>query len=122
MFLLQVWIPHSYLTMSSRRESDFARLERLLREVDKRADLERQRADEEQRNWKEADERAELERQRTEDEQRNREEADEKAKLERQRTEEAESRAHNEEIKTRRTTFKEYIRTCHTLLLKLLRV
>ena len=80
--------------MSSRRESDFARLEHLLREADERANLERQRA----------------------------EEADERAELERRRAEEAESRAHIEEIKTRRTTFEEYIRTCHTLLSKPLRV
>jgi hypothetical protein len=111
--------------MSSRRESDFARLERLLREADERADLERQRAelerqraDEEQRNRKEADERAELERQREEDEQRNRKEADERVELERLRAEEAESRARIEESKTRWTTFEEYIRTCHTLLSK----
>src|SRR5271156_631760 len=101
--------------MSSRRESDFARLEQLLREADERAEQERKRADEErrraedeQRNRKEADERAELERQRAEDE--------------RRRAEEAESRAHIEESKTRRTTFEEYIRTCHTLLSKSLRV
>jgi len=54
--------------MSSRQESDFARLEQLLREADERAELERKRADDEQRNRKEADERAELERQRAEDE------------------------------------------------------
>jgi hypothetical protein len=115
--------------MSSRRESDFARLEQLLREADKRAELERKRADDELRNRKEADERAELERQRAEEEQRNRKEADERAELERQRAEDerrraeaAESRAHIEESKTRQTTFEEYIHTCHTLLLKPLRV
>jgi hypothetical protein len=108
--------------MSSRRESDFARLEQLLREADERAEQERKRADEErrraedeQRNRKEADERAELERQRAEDERR-------RAEDERRRAEEAESRAHIEESKTRRTTFEEYIRTCHTLLSKPLRV
>jgi hypothetical protein len=69
--------------MSSRRESDFARLEQLLREADKRAELERKRADDELRNRKEADERAELERQRAEEEQRNRKEADERVELER---------------------------------------
>ena len=81
--------------MSSRRESDFARLERLLREADERAEPERRRADKEQRNRKEADERAELER---------------------QRAGAAGSRANIEESKTRQTTFEEYIRTCHTLL------
>jgi hypothetical protein len=143
--------------MSSRRESDVARLEKLLREAnerieqerrpaederrsrkeaedkaeeeqrnrqvaDERAELERRRAEDERRNREEADERAEVERRRAEDERRNREEADERAEVERQRTEEAESRAHIEEIKTRRTTFEEYIRTCHTLLSKPLRV
>jgi hypothetical protein len=118
--------------MSTRQESDFARLEQLLQEADERAELERQRVDEEQRNRKEADERAEQERRRAEEErrraeveQRNRQEADERAELERQRAEderrraeEAESRAHIEESKTRQTTFEEYIRTCHTLLSK----
>jgi hypothetical protein len=73
--------------MSSRRESEFARLEQLLREADKRAE--------------EADKRAEKERRRAEDEQRNRQEA---------------------ESKTRPTTFEEYIRACHTLLSKQLRI
>jgi hypothetical protein len=72
------------------------------------AELERKRADDEQLNRKEADERTVLERQRAEDE--------------RRRAEEAESRAHIEESKTRRTTFEEYIRTCHILLSKPLRV
>ncbi len=80
--------------MSSRRESDFERLEQLLREADERA--------------KEANERAERERKRAEDEQRNRQEA--------------ESRAQSEEKKTRPTTFEEYIRACHTLLSKHLRI
>jgi hypothetical protein len=80
--------------MSSRRESDFERLEQLLREADERA--------------KEANERAERERRRAEDEQRNRQEA--------------ESRAQIEEKKTRPTTFEEYIRACHTLLSKHLRI
>ncbi|TVY90595.1 hypothetical protein LAWI1_G003827 [Lachnellula willkommii] len=80
--------------MSSRRDSDYARLEQLLQE--------------EQRNRQEADERAELERRRAEDEQRNRQEA--------------ESRAEIEGKKTRRTTFEEYIRACHTLLSKPLRI
>jgi hypothetical protein len=92
--------------------------------------------EDEQRNRKEADKRAELERQRAEDErrraedeQRNRKEADERAELEQQRVEderrraeEAESRAHIEESKTRRTMFEEYICTCYILLLKPLRV
>jgi len=55
--------------MSSRRESEFARLEQLLREADERAEQERRRAEE-------ADERAE-------DERRNRQEADERAEQER---------------------------------------
>lgn len=59
--------------MSSRRESDFLRLEQLLREANERAELERIRAD-------------------------------------------------VEEKKTRRTTFEDYIRTCHTLLSKPLRI
>jgi len=80
--------------MSSRRESDFERLEQLLREADKRAE--------------QADERAEQERRRAEDERRNRQEA--------------ESRAQIEEKKTRPTTFEEYIRACHILLSKPLRI
>jgi hypothetical protein len=94
--------------MSSRRDSDFARLELLLQAASERAERERQRADEEQRNRKEADERAERERQRAEEEQRNRQEA--------------ESRAQIEGKKTRPTTFEEYIRACHTLLSKPLRI
>ncbi|KAL5328001.1 hypothetical protein ACEPPN_005707 [Leptodophora sp. 'Broadleaf-Isolate-01'] len=129
--------------MSSRRESEFARLEQLLREADERAEQERKRAGEaderaererrraedEQRNRKEADERAEQERRRAEEEQRNRQEADERAELERRRAEdeqrnrqEAESRAQIEGKKTRPTTFEEYIRACHTLLSKPLRI
>jgi hypothetical protein len=54
--------------MSSRRESDFARLKQLLREADERVEQERRRA-------QEAYERAKLERQRAE-------EADERAELE----------------------------------------
>ncbi|KAH8799418.1 hypothetical protein F5884DRAFT_758446 [Xylogone sp. PMI_703] len=80
--------------MSSRRESEFARLEQLLREADERAEQERRRAEE-------ADERAEQERRRAEDEQRNRIE---------------------EEKKTRPTTFEEYLRACHTFLSKPLRI
>ncbi|KAL5313252.1 hypothetical protein ACEPPN_018985 [Leptodophora sp. 'Broadleaf-Isolate-01'] len=94
--------------MSSRRDSDFARLEQLLleerrnrQEADERAELERQRA--------------ELERRRAEEEQRNRKEADERAQQERRRAEEQEER-------TRRTTYEEYIRACHTLLSKPLRI
>jgi hypothetical protein len=97
--------------MSSRRDSDFARLEQLLREANERAEQER-------RNRKEADERAELER-------RNRKEADERAELERQRADDERGRAEEEqrtrqqaENKIRRTTFDEYIRTCHKLLSK----
>ncbi len=87
--------------MSSRRESDFARLEQLLREADERIEQERRRAEE-------ADERAQ-------DERRNRKEADERAELERRRAEDAEE-------KTKPTTFEEYIRACHTLLAKPLRI
>ncbi|KAH7393706.1 hypothetical protein BKA64DRAFT_746722 [Cadophora sp. MPI-SDFR-AT-0126] len=80
--------------MSSRRESEFARLEQLLREADERVEQERRRAEE-------ADERAEQERRRAEDEQRKRIE---------------------EETKTRPTTFEEYLRACHTFLSKPLRI
>jgi hypothetical protein len=48
--------------MSSRRDSDFTRLEQLLREADERAEQERRRAEA-------ADERAERERRHAEDEQ-----------------------------------------------------
>jgi hypothetical protein len=92
--------PYSF-RISSRRESDFARLEQLLREADERIKQERNRAEE-------ADKRAELERRRAEDEQRNRQEAG--------------SRAQTEEKKTRPTTFEEYIRACHILLSKPLRI
>jgi len=87
--------------MSSRRESEFARLEQLLREADERAEQERRRAGE-------ADERAERERRRAEDEQRNRQEAESRAQIERK--------------KTRPTTFEEYIRACHIHLSKPLRI
>jgi hypothetical protein len=86
--------------MSSRRESDFERLEQLLREADERA--------------KEANERAERERRRAEDERR-------RAKDEQRNRQEAGSRAQIEE-KTRPTAFEEYIRACHTLLSKHLRI
>lgn len=87
--------------MSSRRESDFERLEQLLREADERA--------------KEANERAERERKRAEDERR-------RAEDEQRNRLEAESRAQIEGKKTRPTTFEEYIRACHTLLSKPLRI
>ena len=51
-------------TMSSRRESDFARLQCLLREVNERAKEERKRAKEERKRVEDADERAEEERKR----------------------------------------------------------
>lgn len=47
--------------MSSRRDSDFARLEQMLQEADERAEKERQRADDEQRNRQEAESRAQIE-------------------------------------------------------------
>ena len=108
--------------MSSGRDSEIARLEQLLLE--------------ERRNRQEADERAELERQRAEQERRraeeelrNRKEADERAEQERRRAEEADERAEQERRraedegkKTRPTTFEEYIRACHTLLSKPLRI
>ncbi|CZT07739.1 uncharacterized protein RCO7_11231 [Rhynchosporium graminicola] len=101
--------------MATRRDSDFARLEELLQE--------------ERRNRREADERAEQERRRAEDERRNRQEADKRAEEEQRRAEdeqrgrqEAESRAQIEGKKTRPTTFEEYIRACHTLLSKPLRI
>ncbi|KAH8751831.1 hypothetical protein BGZ57DRAFT_934347 [Hyaloscypha finlandica] len=80
--------------MSTRRESEFARLEQLLREADERAEQERRRAEDERQNRIEADERAEQERRRAEE----------------------------QEKKTRPTTFEEYIRACHTLLSKPLRI
>jgi len=108
--------------MASRQESDFAHLEQLLREAEERAEQERRRA-------QEADERAELERRRAQEAERNQKEADERAELERRRAEdegrnrqEAESRAQIEGKKTRPTTFEEYIRACHTLLSKPLRI
>jgi hypothetical protein len=73
--------------MSSRRESDFARLQQLLREANERAEQERRRAEDERRN-----------------------------------RQQAESRAQIEGRKTRPTTFEEYIRACHTLLSKPLRI
>lgn len=91
----------TFTTMSSRRESDFERLEQLLREANERA--------------KEANERAERERRRAEDEQRNREQADERAEQGRRRAEE-------QEKKTKPTTFEEYLRACHALLSKPLRI
>jgi hypothetical protein len=45
-----------FFRVSSRRESDFARLRRLLREADERAEHTRRRAKDEQRSRKEADE------------------------------------------------------------------
>jgi hypothetical protein len=80
--------------MSSRRDSDFARLEQLLQE--------------ERRYRREADERAE--------------QADERTKQERRNRQEAESRAQIEGKKTRPTTFEEYIRACHALLSRSLRI
>jgi hypothetical protein len=118
--------------MSSRRESDFARLQRLLREANERAEEERKRA-------QEADERAEEERKRAEEERKRAEDADERAEEERKRAEDADERAEEErkraqeanerveqeqkradeeQTKTRPTTFEEYIRTCHILLSK----
>ncbi len=116
--------------MSSRRESDFERLQQLLREErertelerGRRAELERERAELERGRRAELEERAELERERAELERGRREELErELAELERSRVE-AESLAHIEEKKTRRTTFEEYIRNCHTLLSKPLRI
>ncbi|KAH8650353.1 hypothetical protein BGZ60DRAFT_421798 [Tricladium varicosporioides] len=80
--------------MSSRRESEFARLEQLLQEADERAEQERRRA----------------------------EEADKRAKDEQRIRQEAESRAQIEGEKTRPTTFEEYLRACHTFLSKPLHI
>jgi hypothetical protein len=77
-------------------------------EADERAEQERRRAEE-------ADERAEQERRRAEDERR-------RAEDEQRNRQEAESRAQIEGKKTRPTTFEEYIRACHTLLSKPLRI
>ncbi|KAH8799457.1 hypothetical protein F5884DRAFT_128577 [Xylogone sp. PMI_703] len=87
--------------MSSRREPDFAHLEQLLQEARAQAEKERRRAEEADERAEEERRRAEEERRRAEDEQRNRIE---------------------EEKKTRPTTFEEYLRACHTLLSKPLRV
>ncbi|PSS25711.1 hypothetical protein M430DRAFT_33320 [Amorphotheca resinae ATCC 22711] len=80
--------------MSSRRDSDFARLEQLLLE--------------ERRIRQEAEERAERERRRAEEEQ--------------QRAEEERRIRIEEEKKTRRTTFEEYLSTCHIHLSRPLRI
>merc|ERR1711977_406729 len=108
--------------MSSRRDSDFALLEQMLekerrnrQEADERAELERQRAEQERRRAELERQRAGQERRRAEEELRNGEEADERAEQERRRAE-------DEGKKTRRTTYEEYIRACHTLLSKPLRV
>lgn len=101
--------------ISSRRDSDFVRLEQLLQEERRNRQEADERAEEERRRAKEADERAEQERRRVEDEQRNREEADEKAEQERRRAKE-------QEKKTKPTTFEEYLRACHTLLSKPLHI
>jgi hypothetical protein len=108
--------------MSSRRESEFARLQQLLREADQRAqeadekaEQERRRAEDEQRNRKEADKRAEQERRRAE-------EADERAEQERRRAEDEHRNRIEEEKKTRPTTLEEYLRACHTFLSKPLRI
>jgi hypothetical protein len=58
--------------MSSKRELDFACLEQLLREADKRIEQERRRA-------QEAEEKLELERKRADEKQRNRREAKSRA-------------------------------------------
>ena len=97
--------------MSSRRESDFARLEQLLEQ-------ERRRADNEQRHRKEADERAELERHRADEQQQRADEQRQRVDEQLQNLQEAESRARIEREKTRQTTFEEYLRGCHTLLSK----
>jgi hypothetical protein len=94
--------------MSSRRESDFARLQRLLREANERAKEERKRAEEERKRAEDADERAK--------------EARKRAQEANERVEQEQKRADEEQTKTRPTTFEEYIRTCHTLLSKPLRV
>lgn len=101
--------------MSSRRESEFARLEQLLREADKRIEQKRRRTGE-------ADERAKQERRRAEEEQRNQIEADERAELERQRADKEQRTRQQAEVKTRPTTFEEYIRAYHTLLSKPLQI
>jgi hypothetical protein len=87
--------------MSSRRDSDFARLEQLLLE--------------ERRIRQEAEERAERERRRAGEE---RQRADE----ERQRAEEQRRIRIEEEKKTRRTTFEEYLSICHIHLSRPLRI
>jgi hypothetical protein len=94
--------------MSSRRDSDFVRLEQLLQE--------------ERRNRQEADERAERERRRAEEADERAEQERRRAEVEQQNRQEAESRAQIEGKKTGPTTFEEYIRACYTLLSKPLRI
>ena len=101
--------------MSSRRDSDFTRLEQLLQEERRNRQEADERAEQERRRAEEADERAEQEQQRAEDERR-------RAENEQRNRQEAESRAQIEGKKTRPTTFEEYIRACHTLLSKPLRI
>jgi hypothetical protein len=76
--------------MSLRRESEFARLEQLLREADERAEQERRRAEDKQQNQKEADKRAEQE-------QRRAEEANERVEQERRRAEDERRRAEDKQ-------------------------
>jgi hypothetical protein len=115
--------------MSSKGDSDIARLEQRLREADERikqaderAELERRRAVEEQRNRQEAERNQQEAESRAAEEQRNRQKAEARAAEEQRNRQEAECRAQAEQKKTRPTTFKEYIRACHTLLSKPLRI
>ncbi|KAF4610376.1 hypothetical protein G7Y89_g15743 [Cudoniella acicularis] len=75
---------------------------------DEKAEQERRRAEDKQRNRKETDERAEQERKHAE-------EADERAEQERRRAEDKQRNRQEAEPKTRPTTFEKYIHTCYTL-------
>jgi len=101
--------------MSSRRESDFQRLEKLLNEAEQRAEEERRRAEEERQRAEEAEQRAEEERRRAEEERRRAEEERRRAEEERQRAEEADQR-------TQGTTFEESLKACHQHLHKALSI
>jgi hypothetical protein len=102
-------------TMSSRRESDFARLERLLREANERTEEEQKRAQEaderavkERKRAQEADEQAVEERKRAQKADKRAEEERKRAQEADQRADEEQKRANKEQTKTRHTTFEEY--------------
>ena len=114
---------------SSRRESDFVRMEqmlreaeerteRILKEAEERAERERQLRKGEEQMRKEADERTEQERQLRKEEEQLRKEEEQKRKEEEQKRKEEEQKRKEEEKKTKKMTFEEYLRACHTHLSK----